>query len=82
MTIDLNFLANTFLPIRTAIELLRCPIIRKIGVIDTYQDENGKSITVRIVFGHDERTLTGEEVKAVTDKLIADLAKANIQLKM
>lgn len=82
MTIDLNFLTNTFLPIRTAIELLRCPIIRKIGVIDTYQDENGKSITVRIVFGHDERTLTGEEVKAVTDKLIADLAKANIQLKM
>ena len=82
MTIDLNFLTNTFLPIRTAIELLRCPIIRKIGVIDTYQDENGKSITVRIVFGHDERTLTGEEVKAVTDKLIADLAKVNIQLKM
>ena len=51
-------------------------------MIDTYQDENGKSITVRIVFGHDERTLTGEEVKAVTDKLIADLAKANILLKM
>ena len=66
---------------RAAIERLCCPLIRKIGVIDTYQDANGKSITVRIIFGHDERTLTGEEVKAVTDRLIEDLAGANIPLK-
>ena len=82
MSIDLSFIAGTFAPIRLAIELLHCPLIRKISVIDTYQDENGKSITVRIIFGHDERTLTGEEVKAVTDKLINDLAGENIMLKM
>ena len=82
MSVDLNFITNTFAPVRAAIEQLCCPLIRKIGVIDTYQDANGKSITVRIIFGHDERTLTGEEVKAVTDKLIADLAGANILLKM
>ena len=81
MSVDLNFLTETFLPVRSAIERLHCPLIRKIGVIDTYQDANGKSITVRIIFGHDERTLTGEEVKAVTDKLIDDLARANIALK-
>ncbi|MBQ6065771.1 MAG: phenylalanine--tRNA ligase subunit beta [Clostridia bacterium] len=81
MSVDLNFLTDTFLPVRTAIERLRCPIIRKIGVIDTYKDENGKSITVRIIFGHDGRTLTGEEVKAVTDRLIDDLAGADIALK-
>ena len=81
MSVDLNFLTDTFLPVRTAIEKLCCPLIRKIGVIDTYQDANGKSITVRIIFGHDERTLTGEEVKAVTDKLIDDLAGSNIALK-
>lgn len=82
MSVDLNFITNTFLPVRTAIELLRCPIIRRISVIDTYEDANGKSITVRIIFGHDERTLTGEEVKAVTDRLIENLAKSDISLKM
>ena len=82
MSVDLNFLTDTFLPVRTAIEALHCPILRKFGVIDTYQDANGKSVTVRILFGHDDRTLTGEEVKAVTDRLIDDLAKANIALKM
>ena len=72
----------SFRPVRAAIEGLRCPLIRRIGVIDTYQDANGRSITVRIIFGHDGRTLTGEEVKAVTDRLIEDLAKVNISLKM
>ena len=82
MSIDLNFISVTFRPIRTAIEGLRSPLIRRISVIDIYEDANGKSITVRLIFGHDERTLTGEEVKAVTDRLIGDLAQQNISLKM
>ena len=51
------------------------------SVTDIYEDENGKSITTRIVFSHPDRTLTREEVTAVTDKIIAELAEQNILLK-
>ena len=46
-----------------------------------YTDENGKSITVRIFFSHDERTLTREEVQSVVDGVIANLEKQGIMLK-
>lgn len=81
MSIDLNFMSDTFLPIREAIAALNCELIRKVSVIDTYTDENGKSITTRLIFAHPERTLTGEEVKEKTDALIAMLAAKNIFLK-
>lgn len=81
MIIDLSFMTKSFLPVKNAVEALQCPIIKKVGVYDIYEDEAGKSITVRIVFAHNERTLTGEEVKDVTDRLIADLEKINIFLK-
>lgn len=81
MSIDLNFMSETFLPIREAITALNCELIKKVSVIDTYTDENGKSITTRLIFSHPERTLTGEEVKEKTDALIAMLAEKNIFLK-
>ncbi len=82
MEIDLSFVSDTFAPITKAIENQECELIKGIKVVDTYADENGKSITVRIAFAHPERTLTGEEVKAVTDKIISDLSAQNIALKM
>ncbi len=81
MEIDLSFVANTFAPIGEAIKAQSCDLIKGVKVVDTYKDDNGKSITVRILFSHPERTLTGEEVKAVTDKIIADLAEKEIMLK-
>ncbi len=81
MSIDLNFMSETFLPIKEAIAALGCELIKKVSVIDTYTDENGKSITTRLIFAHPERTLTGEEVKEKTDALIAMLAEKNIFLK-
>lgn len=81
MSIDLNFMSETFMPIREALTELNCGLIKKVSVIDTYTDENGKSITTRLIFAHPERTLTGEEVKEKTDALIAILAKRNIFLK-
>ena len=81
MSIDLNFMSDTFMPIREALTELNCGLIKKVSVIDTYTDENGKSITTRLIFSHPERTLTGEEVKEKTDALIAILAKRNIFLK-
>ncbi len=81
MEIDLSFVSNTFAPIEKAIEAQNCSLIKDVKVVDTYTDETGKSITVRILFAHPERTLTGEEVKAVTDKVIEHLATQNISLK-
>ncbi len=81
MEIDLSFISNTFEPISAAIKAQNSPLVKAVKVVDTYCDENGKSITVRILFSHSERTLNGDEVKAVTDAVIADLAKQDIALK-
>ena len=56
-------------------------VVKGVKVVDTYRDENGKSITARILFSHPERTLSGDEVKAVTDAIIAELSNQNIALK-
>ena len=50
-------------------------------MVDTYRDESGKSITVRLVFSDDQRTLKREEVMEVADQIIASLSKQNIALK-
>ncbi len=81
MEIDLSFVSETFAPIGKAIEDLHCELLKDVAVADTYRDENGKSITVRMTFAHPERTLKREEVTAVTDALIAELAKESIVLK-
>ncbi len=82
MEIDLSFISDTFAPVNEAIVSQNCELIKSIKVVDTYTDESGKSITVRITFAHPERTLTGDEVKVVTDKVIADLAEKGIIMKM
>ena len=81
MEIDLSFITETFEPIANAIKAQNSPLVKAVKVVDTYRDENGKSITVRILFSHAERTLNGDEVKAVTDAVIAELAKHCIALK-
>ena len=81
MEIDLSFVSDTFAPIANAIADQKCELVKGVSVVDTYTDENGKSITVRIAFAHPERTLTGEEVKIVTDKVIDALALSGVSLK-
>ncbi len=78
---DLTFICDTYAPIKAAIEAANSPLVQKIAVVGTYTDEAGKSITVRAYFSHAERTLTREEVQAVTDQVIATLEKQNILLK-
>ena len=82
MEIDLSFVSSTFAPIKESIDAQNCELVKGVSVVDTYTDESGKSITVRIAFAHPERTLTGEEVKAITDKVITDLAEKGVSLKM
>ena len=79
--IDLSFLSETFQPIKDAIKGENCPLVKNISVTDTYRDESGKSITIRILFSHPERTLTKEEVLSVVNSVVNKLEKDGIKLK-
>ena len=79
--IDLSFVCEKFEPIKEAIENANCELIKSVSVADIYVDESGKSITTKIVFAHNERTLTKEEVSKVVDGIIAELDKKGIALK-
>lgn len=81
MEVDLTFLSDSYAPIRNAIEATGSALIKQVKVIDLYAGEEGNAITVRMTFSCMDRTLTREEVQAVTDSIIADLATANIRLK-
>lgn len=79
--IDLSFVSDKFAPIAEAIKKAKCSLIKNVRVADTYSDENGKSITVRMVFAHNEKTLTREEVMETANKIIEALDGAGIPLK-
>lgn len=79
--IDLSFVSKTFAPIAKAIKNAKCELIKSVCVTDTYTDDLGKSITIRIVFAHNEKTLTREEVMETADKIINELAEQGISLK-
>lgn len=81
MEIDVSFISDKYAPIGKAIENANCNLIKNVSVLDTYTDESGKSITVRILFSHSDRTLTKEEVMAVVDSIIADLDSKGIPMK-
>ncbi len=79
--IDLSFVSEKFAPIKAAIDEAKCPLIKKVSIVDTYTDESGKSITVRMIFSDSEKTLTREEVMDVADGIIKTLETQGIALK-
>ena len=79
--VDVTFVCNKYAPIAQAIKEVNSALIKKEAVVDTYEDENGKSITVRITFMHEERTLTKDEVMEIVDKIIAILKAQGIEMK-
>lgn len=81
MEIDISFVSAVFAPIGEAIKKADCKWIKNVKLIDTYEDENGKSITVRIYFSHPERTLTKEEVMKVVDGIVETLRAEGIMMK-
>ena len=81
MEIDLSFVSDTFAPIYDAIEKENCEWIKKVSVTDIYVDETGKSITVRILFSHPDRTLTGDEVKERVNSITERLLSNGISMK-
>ena len=80
--IDLSFVSESYAPIAKAIENANCPLIKKVSLVDTYADENGKSITIRIVFSNPERTLTKEEVLTVVNGITGELEGLGITMKV
>lgn len=81
MEVDLSFITERFEVIGKAIESVNSKLIKKVFVTDIYEDENGKSITVRIVFSQNDRTLTRDEVMEVTDTIIEKLKNDGVNLK-
>ena len=79
--IDLSFVSESFAPIMKAIEEVNCELIKNVSVTDIYKDENVKSITTKLVFAHDEKTLTKEEVSVFVNEIIEKLKVQGIELK-
>ena len=79
--VDVTFVTPKYAPIAEAIKQVNSALIKKEAVVDTYEDENGKSITVRLTFMHEDRTLTKDEVMEIVDKIIAILKAQGIEMK-
>ena len=78
---DLTVLCDRYEPIAQAVAEANSPLVQKIAVVSTYEDAQGKSISVRLYFSHPDRTLTSEEVQQVMDTVIANLAAKGYNLK-
>ena len=56
-------------------------LLRRVGVVDTYDTEEIHRITVRLEFGSNERTLSSAEVQEVVDTIISGLAEKGVSIK-
>ncbi len=65
----------------TAWEKVNCPLLTAATVTDIYEGENFKSVTVRLTFSSDERTLSMDEIQPVVDTVITNLAEVGINLR-
>lgn len=55
-------------------------LLKSVSLIDVYEGEK-KSITVRLSFSSDDRTLSMSEVQVFTDKIIGNLSAMGVELK-
>ena len=81
MEVDLTFLSDRYAPIAEAIQKADSPLIKGVKLIDMYQGEDGNAITLRLTFSCMDRTLTRDEVMAVSNAIVDDLTAQGIKLK-
>lgn len=79
--VDLTFRTARFSIISEAVHKVNSPIVKKVSLVDTYDDELGRALTVRIVFSDKKRTLTREEVSLIIDAIISQLKNMDVFLK-
>ncbi|MGI6680479.1 MAG: phenylalanine--tRNA ligase subunit beta [Bdellovibrionota bacterium] len=79
--VDLNFVSNTYDVIGKTIDEINSSLITKVKVIDIYNENDTKAITIRLTFSCLDRTLTREEVQEVVDKIVDSLARKGVPLK-
>ncbi|MDE6580346.1 MAG: phenylalanine--tRNA ligase subunit beta, partial [Ruminiclostridium sp.] len=79
--IDLTLRTAVFSPIGDAIRKVNSPLVKKVSLVDTYDDEEGRALTVRITFLDKKRTLTREEVSSIVDEIIDQLKDMNVFIK-
>ena len=70
-----------FESIKSCWEELEIKELLEVKVIDIYDVLPAKSITVRFVFGAEDRTLTSEEVSGNIDRILSELNKLKVILK-
>lgn len=58
------------------------PELRKVSVIDIYDADTTKSITIRFSFGLDDRTLTGEEISKRVEGILEKLEQKQVKLRV
>ena len=56
-------------------------LLSNVGLIDIYEDAGKKSITIRLSFSSNEKTLSKAEVQDIIDSITGDMAKIGVNLK-
>ncbi|MBQ7125301.1 MAG: hypothetical protein IJO00_02950 [Clostridia bacterium] len=59
-----------------------CSNISSVKVIDVYELDGTKSVTVRFTFSSDEKTLSMDEIQPIIDKIISNLNSKGILLRV
>ncbi len=78
---DITFVVPKDLPysaFEACIRKVDCPVLSDYGLVGIYRDPNAadtKSVTLRFTFVSEERTLSGEEVAAYAEALMAAMAE-------
>ena len=55
--------------------------LNNVKVIDTYEKDGVKSLTVRLIFSSKEKTLEMDEVQAWIDEILANLKEIGIEMR-
>lgn len=72
---------TTFADIAKCWSELKLSELNKVKVIDTYEKDGIKSVTVRLIFSAKDRTLEMEQVQSWIDSILNNLKKIGIEMK-
>ncbi|MDR1806210.1 MAG: phenylalanine--tRNA ligase subunit beta [Clostridium sp.] len=82
--VDLSFVlkgGDRFEQISAAVAALECRLLTGVELVDLFEMEDGTSVTVRLSFASNEKTLARAEIQPYLDLLVGKLKAAGIALK-